>query len=72
MGKRKKRTYNSDFKLRAVKLCIETDESDALIARDLGVQQITLTTWKQRYLKNQQPNLALKEHVIKKAKSTKF
>lgn len=54
MGKRKKRTYTNEFKLRAVKLCLETDKSDAQIARDLGVQQTTLATWKQKYLKNQQ------------------
>ena len=53
MGKRKNRKYNNDFKLRAVKLCIETDKPDAEIARDLGVQQTTLSTWKQRYFKNQ-------------------
>ena len=29
--------YNKDFKLRAVKLCLESDKSDAEIARDLGV-----------------------------------
>jgi len=53
MGKRKNRKYNNDFKLRAVKLCLETNKPDAEIARDLGVQQTTLSTWKQKYLKNQ-------------------
>ncbi len=27
MGKRKNRKYNNDFKLRAVKLCLETDKA---------------------------------------------
>ena len=58
MGKRKNRKYNDDFKLRAVKLCLETDKPDAEIARDLGVQQTTLSTWKQKYLKNQQQAFA--------------
>ncbi len=53
MGKRRNRKYNNDFKLRAVKLCLETDKPNAEIARDLGVQQTTLSTWKQKYLKNQ-------------------
>jgi transposase len=53
MGKRKNRKYNNDFKLRAVKLCLETNKPDAEIARDLGVQKTTLSTWKQKYLKNQ-------------------
>ena len=38
---RKKKKYNNDFKLRAVKLCLETDKPDAEIARNLGVQQTT-------------------------------
>jgi len=58
MGKRKNKKYNDDFKLRAVKLCFETDKPDAEIARDLGVQQTTLSTWKQKYLKNQQQAFA--------------
>ena len=53
MGKRKNRKYNDDFKLRAAKLCLETDKPDAEIARDLGVQQTILSTWKQKYLRNQ-------------------
>jgi hypothetical protein len=53
MGKRKNKKYNNNFKLRAVKLCLETDKSNAEIARDLGVQQTTLSTWKQKYLINQ-------------------
>jgi transposase-like protein len=44
MGKRKNKKYNMDFKLRAVKLCLETDKPNAEIARDLGVQQTTLST----------------------------
>ncbi len=53
MGKRILKRYNKDFKLRAVKLCLESDKHDAQIARDLGVHQTTLSTWKQKYLKNQ-------------------
>ena len=53
MGKRILKRYNKDFKLRAVKLCLESDKHDVEIARDLGVHQTTLSTWKQKYLKNQ-------------------
>ena len=35
MEKRKLKKYNKDFKLRAVKLCLESDKHDAEIARDL-------------------------------------
>ncbi len=45
--------YNKYFKLRAIKLCLENDEHNAEIARDLGIHQTTLSTWKQKYLKNQ-------------------
>jgi hypothetical protein len=44
MGKRKRGNYNNDFKLRAVKLCLETDKPDAEIARDLGVQHDFVST----------------------------
>jgi len=40
MGKRVLKRYNKDFKLRAVKLCLENNKSDAEIARDLGVHRI--------------------------------
>ncbi len=53
MGKRILKRYNKDFKLRAVKLCLDSGKHDAEIARDLGVHQTTLSTWKQKYLKNQ-------------------
>jgi len=53
MGKRILKRYNKDFKLRAVKLCLESNKHDAEIARDLGIHQTTLSTWKQKYLKNQ-------------------
>lgn len=53
MEKRKLTRYNKEFKLRAVKLCLESDKNAAEIARDLGVHQTTLSTWKQHYLKNQ-------------------
>ena len=51
---RKKKTHHTDeFKLRAVKLCLETDKNDSEIAKDLGLHPTTLSTWKQKYLKNQ-------------------
>ncbi len=48
MGKRILKRYNKDFKLRAVKLCLESDKHDAEIAIDLGIHQTTLSTWKQK------------------------
>ena len=43
MGKRIPKRYNKDFKLRAVKLCLESNKPDAEIARDLGVHQTALS-----------------------------
>ena len=51
MGKRKNKKYNNDFKLRAVKFCLESNKHDAEIARNLGVHKTTLSTCKQKYLK---------------------
>jgi transposase InsO family protein len=51
MKKRETKKYSDEFKLRGVKLCLETDKSDAEIARELGVHATTLCGWKQQYKK---------------------
>lgn len=47
--------YSSDFKQNAVKLAVESDQSVAQTARDLGVNANTLYTWITKY---QQPGSA--------------
>jgi transposase len=37
--------YSAEFKERAVKLAVESDQSIAQTARDLGVNENTLHTW---------------------------
>jgi len=74
MGKRKTKHYTDEFKLRAVKLCLETDKNDAEIAKDLGVHATTLSGWKQKYKNNQdkafsgKKELSAEEAEIKKLK----
>jgi transposase len=43
------KTYPAEFKERAVKLAIESDQSIAQTARDLGVNENTLHTWIGKY-----------------------
>ena len=46
MGRRpKRRRYSAEFKAEAVRLVLETDESIARIARDLGVSEPSLRAW---------------------------
>lgn len=45
-------SYSSEFKQNAVKLAVESDQSVAQTARDLGVNANTLYTWISKY---QQP-----------------
>ena len=43
------KTYSAEFKERAVKLAVESDQSIAQTARDLGVNENTLHTWIGKY-----------------------
>jgi len=56
--KKKVNTYSTEFKDSAVKLALESDQSFAQIARELGVKKSTLYTWVNNYRNknNQQPS----------------
>ena len=43
------KTYSADFKERAVKLAVESEQAIALTARDLGDHENTLHTWIGKY-----------------------
>jgi transposase len=45
MSKPAVRSYSAEFKERAVKLAVESDQPIAQTARDLGVNENTLHTW---------------------------
>ena len=47
--KRKYRTYDKDFKIKAAKLVVEQDMSQAQVARDLGVAQGLIGKWVKQY-----------------------
>ena len=68
MSKRTTRTYDAEFIERAVKLAVESD-SQAQVARDLGVSKNTLYSWVRQY--HQEPK-AVKtvnnEHVFEELK----
>ena len=49
MSSEKAPPYNAEFKERAVKLAIESDQPIAQTARDLGVNESTMHTWLSKY-----------------------
>ena len=53
MSQKDRSTYSSQFKQDAVKLAVESDQSVAQSARDLGVNPNSLYTWIAKY---QPPN----------------
>lgn len=52
MSKQKMPPYSAEFKERAVKLAIESDQPVAQTARDLGINENTLHTWLSKYNQN--------------------
>ncbi|MEW6194136.1 MAG: transposase, partial [Bacteroidota bacterium] len=46
----KRRSYDKEFKISAVKLILEGGKSTASVARDLGVNENSLHNWKRAYL----------------------
>lgn len=51
MNKRTMRTYDEDFKLNAVKICLESDSTRRQIAQELGLSVSTLAEWIKAYKK---------------------
>ena len=49
MSKPATKSYPAEFKERAVKLAVESDQPIAQTARDLGVNENTLQTWIGKY-----------------------
>ena len=50
----KRKTYDKEFKLSAVKMVTEGGMSLRKVSRDLGVNENTLHKWKKDYLSDQQ------------------
>jgi transposase len=50
----KRKTYDKEFKLSAVKMIVEGGMSVSRISKDLGVNENSLYKWKRDYLEDQQ------------------
>lgn len=48
--KQRKKRFDDDFKISAVKMVLEGNRSMASVANDLGINSNTLLNWKKRYL----------------------
>ena len=48
----KRRSFDKEFKLSAVKLVLESEKSVESIASELGVSSNTLFNWKRKYLED--------------------
>jgi transposase len=47
--KRRRRTHSDEFKREAVKLLVDQQQSVAEVARNLGIHETQLRTWKRRF-----------------------
>ena len=63
------RSYPAEFKERAVKLAVESEQSIAQTARDLGVNENTLHTWIGKYHRvERQEKTVHDEHLYEELK----
>jgi transposase len=59
----KRRSYDKEFKLSAVKLVLESEKSVESIASDLGVSSNTLFNWRRKYLEDAKNAFPGKGHL---------
>jgi transposase len=50
----KRKTYDKEFKLSAVKMILEGGMNISRVSRDLGINENSLYNWKRAYLEDQQ------------------
>ncbi len=50
--KRTRKRFDKEFKISAVKLVLEGQQSISSVARDLGIADNTLQNWKKKYLES--------------------
>ena len=63
MTKRERRKYDREFKIEAVKLVTERGTSIAEAARNLGIHENLLRTWKKKYLEDTADSFPGKGHL---------
>jgi transposase len=69
MSKAPTKSYPAEFKERAVKLAVESDQAIAQTARDLGVNENTLHTWIGQYHRAERQEKAVNdEHLYEELK----
>jgi transposase len=69
MSKPAMKGYRAEFKKRAVKLAVESDQPIAQTARDLGVNENTLHTWIGKYHRAaRQEQQTQDEHIYEEVK----
>lgn len=50
----RRKTYDKEFKLSAVKMVLEEGLSVAQVSRDLGINENSLHNWKKKYLEDKE------------------
>jgi transposase len=60
--KQKRKRFDKEFKISAVKMVLEGNQSLSSVARDLGIADNTLQNWKKKYL--QENNKTTEEPVV--------
>jgi transposase len=63
MNKEKRRKYDREFKVEAVKLVTERGTPIAEAARNLGIHENLLRTWKKKYLEDTADSFPGKGHL---------
>ena len=73
MSKQQAKPYSAEFKERAVKLAVESDQPVAQTARDLGINENTLHTWLSKYHQggSRAPGQLDSEHLYEELKRLK-
>jgi len=64
-------SYTSEFKESAIKLALESEQSIAQTARDLGINVNTLHTWIGKYSKPKVASARMDEHIYDEVKRLK-
>ena len=71
MSEKRAKAYSSEFKESSVKLAIESSESIAQTARNLGINVNTLYNWIDKYSKPKEHNMRTDIHLYDELKRLK-
>lgn len=71
MTKTKQQGYSAEFKESAVRLAIESQQSMAKTAKELGITKTTLYTWVNKYSKPKESIMRTDEHLYDELKRLK-